>query len=162
MATRRSRPVRSGFAALSLVPALLVGVGACADQSSEITIDDAVMSAAVDGRDAAVYLTISNTGGIADDLVDVEVDGAAMAHLHTTSIDPEGTSTMSTSGPIHLEPGDEVRLSAGGLHLMVVDPPPVSIGDEIGLALRFARAGTVEARARVVPPADVPVAGSRQ
>lgn len=94
----------------------------------------------------AVYMTITGAGD-ADKLVDVAVDSsvAAMAELHESSMDDEGTMSMQEVPQIDVPADGDVALEPGGFHVMLMQlAEPLEIGDEFTVTLTFEDAGEIE------------------
>ncbi|MEO8635105.1 MAG: copper chaperone PCu(A)C [Gemmatimonadales bacterium] len=92
----------------------------------------------------AAYLTIHNTGSVADTLLMAESPEAAGAMFHGQS--------MSHLDQLPIPPGATVALAPGGTHLMLTDfaRMPV-VGDSLTLILDFAHAGKLTFKVPVRP-----------
>ena len=85
-----------------------------------LTITDAWIRATPPGaRTAAAYLTIANTGA-ADRLLGGTTPAARTVEVHT-HVDERGLQRMVRLAELSLPAGETVRLTPGGLHLMLVD-----------------------------------------
>ena len=115
-----------------------------------LTITDAWIRATPPGaRTAAAYLTIANTGA-ADRLLGGATPAARSVEVHT-HVDERGLQRMVRLAELGLPAGETVRLTPGGLHLMLVDvAAPLAAGASVTLSLRFAAAGTLELEVPVV------------
>ena len=115
-----------------------------------LTITDAWIRATPPGaRTAAAYLTIANTGA-ADRLLRGTTPAARAVEVHT-HVDERGLQRMVRLAELSLPAGETVRLTPGGLHLMLVDVvAPLAAGASVTLSLRFAAAGTLEIEVPVV------------
>lgn len=105
------------------------------------------------GSDAALYFTVVNHG-TADRLVAVHTAVTAHAQLHRTVTD---------GGLVHMEPvtdglvvpaHENVVFAPGGLHVMLLDAKPMTMGESVPVTLVFDHAGDVTVRATVVAAAD--------
>lgn len=85
----------------------------------------------------AAYLTLLNSGGEDLALTGVSSPAAASASLHET-VSEEGRMTMRPVASAPLPAGGELRLEAGGLHVMLMGlRAPLAPGDEVELTLSF-------------------------
>lgn len=84
-----------------------------------IAVSDArMMLPAVPGNPAAIYFTIANTSDRPIAISGVSVQGADSAMLHTTTVGPQGTSTMGEMAQQAVPAGETVRFEPGGRHVM--------------------------------------------
>ncbi len=115
-----------------------------------LTVTDAWIRATPPGaRTAAAYLTIANTGA-ADRLLGGTTPAARTVEVHT-HVDERGLQRMVRLAELGLPAGETVRLTPGGLHLMLVDvAAPLAAGASVTLSLSFAAAGTLEIEVPVV------------
>ena len=98
-------------------------------------------SANVDGAGAA-YMEI--TSPETDRLIGVSVDStvAAMAEIHETQMNDDGTMMMSEVGRIDLPAGQTVKLEPGGFHIMLMQmAEPLETGETFEITLQFADGG---------------------
>jgi copper(I)-binding protein len=117
-------------------------------QQPGIQVDHVWSRAALAGHDAAVYLTITDTGP-ADTLTGVSTPVAAMAHLHQT-INDNGVMKMRPVASLPVAQGKKVTLAPGGYHIMLMDlKQPLKEGDSFPVTLSFAKSGQVTATAIV-------------
>ncbi|MBX9927136.1 MAG: DUF1775 domain-containing protein [Hyphomicrobiaceae bacterium] len=91
----------------------------------------------------AAFLTIRNTGTVADRLIGAELDGGKRTEIHeTTSVD--GIMRMRHVGEIVIPAGATVELKPGGLHIMIMGlDKPVEAGSVVKGTLVFEKAGRV-------------------
>jgi protein SCO1/2 len=103
----------------------------------------------------AGYFMLVNRGAAADTLLGVRVDGATHEHLHAMK-SVGGLVRMVPLGPAALAPGDTLRLSEGGNHVMFDLAPGSSAAraESLTVTLEFARAGDVRVRMPVVAYTD--------
>jgi copper(I)-binding protein len=100
-------------------------------------------------KTGAVYLTLSNHGKRADELVAVASPSARRATLHTHLM-AGGVMKMRPLERIEVGPGASSVLAPGGLHIMLMGlKAPLVEGGRFPLTLTFARAGTVEIQIEV-------------
>lgn len=130
--------------ALSLLPAAAI--------AGDLTVENPMVPAAPPGVMVhAAYMTITNTGETARQLIGVNAEGYAMAHIHRTEI-KDDIATMSSVDMIEIGPGQSVSLEHGGLHIMLMRPEsPIAEGDSVDLSLEFADGDVVPVSAKVMP-----------
>ncbi|WP_395449268.1 copper chaperone PCu(A)C [Aminobacter sp. UC22_36] len=94
---------------------------------------------------AAGYLTVKNTGAVADRLVSIQSDVSAKAEIHEMAVDAKGVMTMrQVTGGVEIPAGSEVALKPGAYHIMFIGlKVPVKEGDTFSATLAFEKAGTV-------------------
>jgi hypothetical protein len=90
------------------------------------------------------YLTIENKGSAPDRLVAGTWDAGAKVEVHEMAT----TNGVMTMRPLDqgltIEPGKIVKLSPGGIHLMLFDlKNPFKQGDKVPVTLEFEKAGKV-------------------
>jgi copper(I)-binding protein len=119
-------------------------VASAQNATPPIKVDDAFARAMPPGaRTAGAYLAIENRGTQPDRLVSARSPRAAAVELHQTS-EQGGVMRMRPVEAVPIAPGQSVKLTPGGLHLMLIDPkPPLKEGEHIPVTLRFERAGDV-------------------
>lgn len=147
-----------------LVRALLLSLSgiSCAAGSAAagtLAVTDAWIRATPPGAaTAAAYLTITNTGA-ADRLVGAATPAARSAELHTHVEEGALHRMVHLTNGIAVPAGEAVRLTPGGLHLMLVDlATPLTPGTTVRLSLRFATAGQLEIEVPVVDARASPAA----
>ena len=88
------------------------------------------------------YMSITNEGPSARQLIGVDADGYAMAHFHLSS-EKDGIATMSPVALVEIAPGQSVEFQAGGLHIMLMRPDgPRVEGDTVEISLTFSNGET--------------------
>lgn len=110
-----------------------------------------VAPASVPGQTtAAVYLTLENTGKVADQLLAVKTPVADTAELHSMTM-VGNVMKMREAERVALAPGAKIAMEPGnGYHIMLLGlHHPLRAGEQIGLRLRFAKAGTVLVQVQV-------------
>ena len=125
--------------------ACLASFGALVGAAAEApTVSAAWVRATPPGAStAAAYFTIANPGA-ADRLIGAESPAARELQLHR-QVDENGLRHMRQLEEIPLPAGATVQLTAGGLHVMLVDiVAPLRPGDHVAMTLHFANAPDIE------------------
>jgi len=92
---------------------------------------------------AAGYVSLTNRGSSAIELVGASSDAYAEVGMHQTR-DDHGMSEMRPVASLELKPGVAVRFVAGGYHLMLMRPKrPVHPGDRLNIVFRFSDGRTM-------------------
>lgn len=139
-----TRPRRS---ALVILAVLVFGCGGAG--GSGVDVSEARLAQPT-GPNAALYLSVSSDGG--DRLVGASTAAAAAVQVHETTMDGDGTMTMTPVDGFDID--SELVLEPGGKHLMLVDADRLEIGDTVEVTLRFEQAGDVVVQVPVVAPQD--------
>jgi protein SCO1/2 len=135
------------------------GQAAIGAPRSAIEVERAYVVIPAGQAPAALYLTVRNTGSVADSLVGGTADGHGEFMLHESVVDKaKGLATMRMLPALAVPAHGSGRLAPAGAHGMIALQGPLARGDRISLALRFARAGVVRATATVIAYADVDTA----
>jgi copper(I)-binding protein len=114
-----------------------------------IAIEAPWARAAIRGGTGGAFLTIRNTGGVADRLVSVSSPLPRATELHTTLRDGD-VMRMQPVQAVEVPAGGSVTLRPGGLHIMLIGlSQAMRPGETVPLTLTFERAGAV--------PVQVPV-----
>lgn len=96
---------------------------------------------------AAVYLTVRNTGDAPDTLLSVNTGAGATASLHSEA----GDSMQPATGGLPVPAHGSLVLAPGKGHVMIEGLyGPLLAGQTVNLSLTFARAGQVVATATVI------------
>jgi len=139
-------------AALAIVAAIALMVGACSPtsvRSLNITGPWARTSPAVAGAGAA-YLTIQNTGNVADALLGGSSPAARVVEVHETKDMGSGTMGMQRVERLEIPAGSTVELKPGSYHLMLIDlARELKAGETIEITLDFEKLGPVKVTAEV-------------
>jgi copper(I)-binding protein len=123
-----------------LVMALLIGCVAIT-ANSPIT-SNARSNACAAGDMCGIFMTVTNLGDQADNLVGAKTDVAMGASLHTVVPDPNGGMMMQEIENIPVPAGGAVELKPGSLHIMVMGlKQELKPGDTFPLTLIFENAG---------------------
>jgi copper(I)-binding protein len=147
--------MRGGVAAIAVALAVLAGCGAPApsvNSAGSVKVSGLWTTATPPGAPTASgYLTITNTGTVADRLTAVTSPLAAGAMLHEMEI-ADGVASMRMVDGIDIPPGKTVALAPNGFHIMFVTlKQPLKAGDSVPVVLTFAKAGRIEATLAVLP-----------
>jgi copper(I)-binding protein len=116
---------------------------------------------------AAGYLVLTNTGDKERALLRIESPLCDIVRIHISSVDNLGVSRMWPVGKLELKPGEVVRFTPNGLHVMLEDiKAPFVAGQKIPLKLQFDGGEpeiTVQLEVRaLVPAAKKPEPGAGQ
>lgn len=150
----------AAFLAALVLLAFAVAGGARAGGNATPTISGAsVVLAAVPGRPAAAYATITG-GTVADRLLAVEGPGSSRLQLHATTMD-DGVMRMSALDAVTVPARSIVAMKPGGMHIMVFGLGGVAPGAEVPLTFVFEKAGRLRVPARAVA-ANAASAGHNQ
>lgn len=112
----------------------------------DLRLENPYARATVPGQPAGgAFVTIENTGKIADKLIAVSSPVAKSVQIHTMSM--EGNVMKMREVPqIELKPSEKLVMKPGdGYHVMLIGlTKPLNAGDKFPLTLTFERAGKVE------------------
>jgi len=101
---------------------------------------------------SAGYMSIVNNGKEEDALQSVTAPWADKIEMHDVKINDSGVLEMLPMGEIALKPGETVKLSPGGRHLMIYGlKEKLVAGEKRNVTLHFAKAGAVKADVIVRP-----------
>lgn len=108
-----------------------------------VVISDAYIPIAPPAAKAhAAYMTIANEGTGTRKLISVTAKGYHMAHLHMT-VKKDGVSSMASMHHMSIEPGQEIVLTPGKMHIMLMKPmKSLKEGNKVKLMLNFANGET--------------------
>jgi periplasmic copper chaperone A len=100
---------------------------------------------------AAVYVSLRNTGKLADQLLGASTPVAGMAMIHSEKLEG-GIMRMQAEPALPVAPGATLAMHAGGTHVMLMDlKRPLLAGQRFPIVLHLARAGEVRAEVLVLP-----------
>lgn len=141
-----------------LLVLLLSPLGAAAQdyEAGDIRVDNPVAFATPrTAMTGAGYLSITNTGGVADRLVAVEA-AFPRVMVHDTEV-TDGVSRMVHLDGLTIDAGTSVVLQPGGKHVMFMglNGDPFEVGESFPAALVFERAGRLEVTFTVVERGSV-------
>lgn len=92
----------------------------------------------------AAYGNFNHQGTAAIEIVAIRSDSFSEVSLHETRIQ-QGVSRMESHSSWILQPGDDLQLRPGGLHLMLMQPTrEIRVGSEIALILEDKAGKTFE------------------
>ncbi len=135
---------------------LLLTASLSAVAAPRIRITDAYSHpTAAPGVPGVGYLTLTNTAKKADRLLAVTSPVAGSVEIHRSEMQGGVMRMRALTDGVPLPSGKPVQFGPGSLHLMLFDlQQPLQSGATVPLTLRFARAGTVEAKLQVQPRED--------
>lgn len=91
------------------------------------------------------FLTIENTGAVADRLVSATSTVAAKTQIHEMAMEGEVMKMRELTEGIEIPAGETVVLAPGGLHIMFIGLKQAFVeGETIAVTLTFEKAGSVE------------------
>jgi periplasmic copper chaperone A len=133
------------FPAIAVAIVVLAAISAPAHAADGITIADA-WARATPGKapNGAAYLTVINSGTVADRLVGASSPVAATTDLHEDK-EENGIMKMRPVPALAIAPGQSITLKPGAYHLMLTGlKAPLKQGDSFPLTLTFEKAGAKE------------------
>src|SRR5579872_7497503 len=139
------RMIYAFFVVAFLMPLVARPVGAEETKIGNLVITQAWSRATPGGaKVGGGYLTITNEGSTPDRLIGGSAEFAAKVQVHEMSMN-NGVMTMRPlEQGLVIEPGKTVKLSPGGLHLMLLDlKAPLKQGERVPVTLEFEKAGKV-------------------
>ncbi|MDX1741129.1 MAG: copper chaperone PCu(A)C [Rhodothermales bacterium] len=90
---------------------------------------------------SAVYLTLTNAGGIADTLIGANTDVANAVEIHKSLME-DGVMRMRQVQSVEIPAGGSAELKPGGLHIMLIGlRRDLAVGDQFGVILQLAQGG---------------------
>ena len=91
------------------------------------------------------FLTIENTGAVADRLVSVTSTVAEKTQIHEMAMQGDVMKMHELADGIEIPAGETVALTPGGLHIMFIGLKQAFVeGETIAVTLTFEKAGSVE------------------
>lgn len=113
-------------------------------KSSMRLTDYALRAALGNNTTTAAYVTITNTGTVADRLVSASCDCAASAGLHTMEMKDGVMEMGEAKDGFAIAPGQSIVFAPGGNHIMLqgVSAHPKE-GDTVKMTLTFEKAGAI-------------------
>jgi hypothetical protein len=101
-------------------------------------------------KNAAAYMTLSNSGDSADTLLAVKSDAAGHVALHESRMDGEIMRMVPVKDGIELPPHGTVELKPLGLHVMLMGlGKPLEEGEKFPMTLVFAKQGDVKVEVEI-------------
>ena len=142
------------LATLAAAAALsLAGTGCGA--AGEVRVVDAVVAEPIPGVPSAMYLALENPGSRADTLLAVRTGAAGRAELHRQRLEG-GMARMEPVSFVEIPARGGIRMAPGGLHVMLhAVSQGLSPGDSVAVEVVLRHAGPLDARAVVVPYAEL-------
>lgn len=140
----------------------LVAVASVRAQNASLVVTGAWTRPAAVGMNTAGYMTITNKGAVADQLVSASCAAAASVTLHQSRL-VNGVMTMRPVPGVPIASGAGASLAPGGFHLMLEGlKRPLAAGGKVPIVLTFTHAGPirVELEVRDGPPV-APMAGMK-
>jgi copper(I)-binding protein len=118
----------------ALAAACLAGCGSKGDHAD---LPTPYMRPAELGASSALYFTVRNPSSDTLVLIGAEIDVAEQAGFHQ-SMDHNGMASMHPIDSLVVLPGDSVRFSERGLHVMATGlRAPLGVGDTVAVRLRY-------------------------
>jgi len=149
--------LRKSALVLAASTGLLGGTTAVAD----VVASEAWTRATAPGADGVGYLVLTNQGEEDAKLLKIVSPVSDRVTIHRSTIDENGVARMWAVAKLHIEPGESVRLSPNGLHVMFTEPKaPFAVGQKIPLQLTFE--GELEMTVMLEVKPLVPEAGKDQ
>ncbi len=110
----------------------------------DLTIEHACSKATIGaGRPGVLYVEITNGGSVDDALIGIATPAAGMPMLHETVVQ-DGIASMPHAMSIPVPAGQNVQLSPGGYHGMLMGlTTALKEGDSFPVTLSFEKAGEV-------------------
>lgn len=98
------------------------------------------------------FLTVTNTGSKADQLLSIESPLVQRIEIHQMRINDGVMQMRAVQGGVAVPAGKSVAFAPGGLHLMLFAPTtPLLVNMRVPVTLHFKRAGAVQAVLIVQP-----------
>ncbi len=128
--------------------ALVLAVVASSASAQGLAVANAWVLEPPPGTSAAVFMTIENTGVVGRRIVAAESPACERVEIHRTLVEG-GIARMQRLDTLDLPPGDSIELAPRGLHLMLVRPTALRVGDTISITLRLQRGDPLRVEAVV-------------
>jgi copper(I)-binding protein len=121
--------------------AVLLGCGGLGAASAAVEASDGESRETVPGATVGVgYFTVRNTGTERRTLLKIVTPYAERVELHQSSVDAQGIAHMWPMASLELKPGEVVRFTPNGKHLMLFGlTEPLRVGMKIPLTMQFDR-----------------------
>ena len=124
---------------ISIIALALTTVMACsaAEPDTHLKMTEGRVRAMLPGSTVtAAYGRITNLGTEPIEIVGFSSDSFAEVGLHETRV-RQGVSRMDSHPSWTLQPGDELELKPGGMHLMLMEPKvEIIVGSTVSLSLK--------------------------
>ena len=145
-------------AVLALAAAIMLVVPALPASTADYTLGDIKISQpwarATPGgaKVGAGYLTVTNTGKVADRLLGGSAVAAGVLEIHDMTMTDGVMRMRHVDKGLDIKPGATVALKPGGLHVMFMDlKQPLKHGEKLKGTLVFEKAGKIEIEYEVAP-----------
>jgi len=121
--------------------------------AGDITVEHPMVPLAPPGAKVhAAYMTITNGSDAPAQLIGIDAEGYAMAHLHRTVIEND-VASMSAVELLEIAPGQSITLEHGSFHIMMMQPDAaLAEGGTVPITLKFADGAVLPVTARVMKP----------
>lgn len=118
--------------------------------AAQVEISNATVREPLPGKSlSAGYFSLHNKGTAQIALVSVSSNNFGAVELHTHQM-VDGMMQMTEIDQIVVEPGQQVHLQPGGLHLMLFRPvQKISLGEQVQLRLQWSDGTSQEVQASV-------------
>ncbi|TXH92966.1 MAG: copper chaperone PCu(A)C [Rheinheimera sp.] len=118
--------------------------------ASQVEVNNATVREPLPGKSlSAGYFSLHNKGPAQIALVSVSSNNFGAVELHTHQM-IDGMMQMTAVDRIVVEPGQQVHLQPGGLHLMLFRPvQKISLGQQVQLRLQWSDGTSQEVQASV-------------
>jgi periplasmic copper chaperone A len=117
---------------------LLSACGATDDHGTDIEAHDPWARMALKNENTAIYLSMHNHSGSADELTTASTDIAETTEIHKSETDANGMMQMNLQSSVPLPVGAEISFEPGGLHIMLTGlKQDLQVGDTITVTLHF-------------------------
>lgn len=100
----------------------------------------------------AAFLTVTNTGDLADRLTGARTDAAEKAQLHTHVHEDGVMKMLHVQDGFEIAAGESLALERGGDHVMLMGLAPLDPEGTLNLTLIFENAGEIEVELPVALP----------
>lgn len=131
--------MRIGLITAIVILAFGSNSGAATFQQGGLRIIEPWTRSAAAHTTGAGYLTLTNTGRVAETLTRIETSAAARVEMHKTSMAAGIMSMKRLDNGLILRPGESVSFAPGGYHLMLIDlNKPLKAGESFPATLIFA------------------------
>lgn len=104
--------------------------------AGEVTIERPWVMLPPPNSTAAAFMTIHNETAKDIQLIGAASSSARRVEIHRSVIE-EGVARMEPLGKLMVPAGQSVMLAPRGIHLMLIDPIPLSEADEVEIELNF-------------------------
>lgn len=116
-------------------------------------VDPWARSAAMEGGNSAIYMTLRNTSGDVDRLVSASGEAATAIEIHETKMNDGVMQMQQVEGGIEVPANGSVALKPGGYHVMLIGlVSPLKAGDMLTVTLMFESGNSVELTVPVMDP----------